>query len=134
VLAVDAFSGDAIPVHLLTKEAFAVYFRHLKANGILAVHTSNTYLNLAPVVKLLAEDADYANRLIASENDAPWLISSADWVLVTRNLGFLNKPETFAGSQIIEVPSRLRLWTDDYNNLYEILRPLSYETRQSDGT
>jgi hypothetical protein len=134
VLAVDAFSGDAIPVHLLTKEAFAVYFRHLKPDGILAVHTSNTYLNLAPVVKLLAEDADYPTRLIASEEDASMMISSADWVLVTRNQEFLNKPETFPGSQTIEVPARLRLWTDDYNNLYEILRPVSYSTRSSGGS
>ncbi len=51
----DAFSGDAIPVHLLTKEAFGLYFRHLKPDGILAVHTSNTYLQLAPVVKQLAD-------------------------------------------------------------------------------
>ena len=129
VLAVDAFSGDAIPVHLLTKEAFAVYFRHLKPDGILAVHTSNTYLNLAPVVKMLAEDADYATRLIASDEDATQLISSADWVLVTRNQEFLNKPETFAGSQTIDVPSGLRLWTDNYNNLFKILRPVSYATR-----
>ena len=134
VLAVDAFSGDAIPVHLLTKEAFAVYFQHLKPEGILAVHTSNTYLNLAPVVKMLAEDADYATRLIASDEEAPRLISSADWVLVTRNQEFLNKPETFAGSQIIDVPSGLRLWTDDYNNLFEILRPVSYATHSSGGT
>ncbi len=134
VLAVDAFSGDAIPVHLLTKEAFAVYFRHLKPDGILAVHTSNTYLNLAPVVKLLADDADYATRLIASDEDVPRLISSADWVLVTRNQEFLNKPDTFAGSQNIEVPPRLRLWTDDYNNLYEILRPVSYSTPATGGS
>jgi len=134
VLAVDAFSGDAIPVHLLTKEAFAVYFRHLKPGGILAVHTSNTYLNLAPVVKLLAEDADYATRLIASEDDGTMMVSSADWVLVTRNQEFLNKPETFTGSQTIEVPSRLRLWTDDYNNLFEILRPVSFAKQPSGST
>jgi hypothetical protein len=134
VLAVDAFSSDAIPVHLLTKEAFAVYFRHLKPDGVLAVHTSNTYLNLAPVVKLLAEDAEYATRLIVSEEDPLMLISSADWVLVTRNQRFLNAPETFAGIENIVVPPRLRLWTDDYNNLFEILRPISYATRQSGGT
>src|SRR5258708_40362705 len=55
LLAVDAFSGDAIPVHLLTKEAFALYLRHLNRGGILAIHTSSTYLDLAPVVNLLAE-------------------------------------------------------------------------------
>jgi hypothetical protein len=134
VLAVDAFSGDAIPVHLLTKEAFAVYFRHLKPGGILAIHTSNTYLKLAPVVKLLAEDADYATRLISSDEDVTMMVSPADWVLVTRNQEFLNKPETFAGSENITVPLRLHLWTDDYNNLYEILRPLSYVTHPTDGT
>jgi hypothetical protein len=134
VLAVDAFSGDAIPVHLLTKEAFAVYFRHLKPDGILAAHTSNTYLNLAPVVKLLAEDSDYATRLIASEEDPLMMISSSDWVLVTRNQRFLNVPETFVGSQTIDVPAQLRLWTDEYNNLFEILRPVSYSTRQTGGT
>lgn len=129
VLAVDAFSGDAIPVHLLTKEAFAVYFRHLKPGGILAVHTSNTFLNLAPIVKLQAEDADYATRLIANDDDTLMLVSAADWVLVTRNLDFLNKPETFAGSQNIPIPPNLGLWTDDANNLFEILRPVSYATR-----
>jgi hypothetical protein len=134
VLAVDAFSGDAIPVHLLTKEAFAVYFRHLKPEGILAVHTSNTYLNLAPVVKLLAEDADYPVRLIASDEDESRMISSADWVLITRNQQFLNNPDTFAGSETIEVPAHLRLWTDGYNNLFEILRPVRYSTGQTGGS
>lgn len=129
VLAVDAFSGDAIPVHLLTREAFAVYFRHLKADGILAIHVSNTYLDLAPVVDLLAEDADYATRLISSGDDDTALISAADWVLVTRNQDFLNVPETFVGSRNIQVPPKLRLWTDDYNNLFEVLRTVKYITR-----
>jgi hypothetical protein len=134
VLAIDAFSGDAIPVHLLTREAFALYFHHLKPDGILAVHTSNTYLNLAPVVKLLAEDANYSARLIASDEDATALISSADWVLVTRNQRFLDNPETSAGIESIAVPPHLRIWTDDYNNFFEILRPVSYSTQQSGGS
>lgn len=129
VLAVDAFSGDAIPVHLLTKEAFAIYFRHLKPNGILAVHVSNTYLDLAPVVKLLADDADYATRLIASDAEDEKLISAADWVLVTRNQEFLNVPETFAGSENIAVPDGLQVWTDDKNNLLQVLRSLAYVTK-----
>jgi hypothetical protein len=128
VLALDAFAGDAIPVHLLTREAFAVYFRHLKPDGILAVHVSNTYLDLAPVVKLLADDADYATRLISSDDDDPALITAADWVLVTRNQEFLNVPETFAGSKNIEVPAGLRIWTDDYNDLFHVLRTVKYVT------
>src|SRR5207247_10321436 len=69
VLAVDAFSGDAIPVHLLTREAVALYLRHLKPTGILAIHTSNTYLRLAPIVQLLARDAGCSARLTASDDD-----------------------------------------------------------------
>jgi len=88
-------------------------------------------LRLAPVVKLLAEDADYATRLIASDEDVTMMVSPADWVLVTQNQDFLNKPETFAGSENITVPPHLRLWTDDYNNLFEILRPVSYSTQSS---
>ena len=133
VLAVDAFSGDAIPVHLLTKEAFAIFFRHLKPNGILAVHVSNTYLDLAPVVKLLADDADYATRLIGSDAEDEKLISAADWVLVTRNQEFLNVPETFVGSATIVVPDGLRAWTDDKNNLFQVLRSLAYVTKAAHG-
>ena len=92
VLAVDAFSGDAIPVHLLTKEAFALYLRHLKPDGILAIHTSNTYLDLNPVVQLLADDAHYPARLITNDDDLRKLIDASDWVLVTRNDRFLERP------------------------------------------
>lgn len=133
VLAVDAFSGDAIPVHLLTREAFAVYFRHLKPEGILAVHTSNTYLNLAPVVKRLADDAGYPTRFIASDDYDPELIAAADWVLVTRNQKFLDEPETFVDSAEIEVPKGLRMWTDDSNSLFEVLRPISYVMQGGGG-
>src|SRR5262249_17511391 len=74
VLAVDAFSGDAIPIHLLTREAFAIYLRHLKPDGILAIHTSNTYLNLEPVVQLLANDAGYPARWISNDDDRRKLV------------------------------------------------------------
>jgi len=127
VLAVDAFSGDAIPVHLLTKEAFALYFRHLKPDGILAVHTSNTYLNLPPVVKLLAEDAGYTAQMIINDDSHRKLIDSSDWVLVTRNNHFLATVETTVLIEAISVPPRLRLWTDDYNNLFQILRPVTFK-------
>lgn len=134
VLAVDAFSGDAIPVHLLTREAFAVYFRHLKPEGILAVHVSNTYLDLAPEVKLLAEDADYAYRSILSSSDEAAMISAADWVLVTRNQKFLNIPDTFSGSRRVEESPKLRVWTDDDNNLFQVLRSFSYVKGSGGGS
>jgi len=127
VLAVDAFSGDAIPVHLLTREAFAVYLRHLKADGILAVHTSNTYLNLPPVVQLLAEEAGCDAQMIINDDNHRKLIDSSDWVLVTRNRHFLGSLDTTVLIEPISVPPNLQVWTDDFNNLFQILRPVRFK-------
>jgi SAM-dependent methyltransferase len=127
VLAVDAFSGDAIPVHLLTREAFAVYLRHLKADGILAVHTSNTYLNLPPVVQLLAAEAGCDARLIINDDNHRKLIDSSDWVVVTRNRHFLDSIDSTVLMEPISVPPNLRAWTDDFNNLFQILRPVKFK-------
>jgi spermidine synthase len=125
VLAVDAFSGDAIPVHLLTKEAMAIYLRHLKPEGVLAVHTSNKYLYLSPVVQLLANDVGYSTRWITSSHDKLKLVATSNWVLVTRNARFLQYLDSLSYHRPISVPSQLRLWTDDDNNLFQILRPVT---------
>jgi hypothetical protein len=132
VLALDAFSGDAIPVHLLTKQAFTLYLRHLKPDGILAFHTSNTYLDLAPVVQLLANDAGYAPRLIINNDNRRKLIDSSDWMLVTRNKAFLADLEDSVFIETVTVSPRLRIWTDDYNNLFQILRPVKFNKRGSE--
>jgi SAM-dependent methyltransferase len=126
LLVVDAFSGDAIPVHLLTREAFALYFRHLKPGGILAVHTSNTYLDLAPVVKLGADNLRCPVRLLTNDDDLRKLVDASDWVLVTHNQDFLRSLDTTTLQDQIVVPRGLRLWTDDYNNLFQILRPVNF--------
>ena len=126
VLAVDAFSGDAIPVHLLTKEAFALYLHHLKPTGILAIHTSNTYLNLEPVVQLLANDAGYTASWVSNSDEKRKLIDASDWVLVTRNKRFIEDLETSTFVETIVVPPGLQLWTDDYNSLFPILRPVKF--------
>ncbi len=107
MLVVDAFSGDAIPVHLLTQEAFALYLRHLKPDGILAIHTSNTYLDLNPVVQLLADDARYPARLITNSDDHRKLIDASDWVLVTRNHDFLSELDDTTLQESIDVPPQL---------------------------
>lgn len=120
VLAVDAFSGDAIPVHLLTAEAFDVYFRHLTREGILAVHVSNQYLDLAPVVRQLAEARKENAVLIRSPKDESEGLSEALWVLVTRNRDFLSIPAIARAAQPIAA-RRQRPWTDDYNNLLDVL-------------
>jgi hypothetical protein len=126
VLAVDAFSGDAIPVHLLTREAVALYLRHLKPNGILAIHTSNTYLALAPVALQLAKSFGYPAKSILSGSDEDECISTANWVLISRNSDFLNLPLLAKNEQSVTIPPRLRLWTDDYNNLFQILKPAKF--------
>ncbi len=125
VLAIDAFSGDSIPVHLLTKEAFAVYFRHLKKGGILAIHITNSYLNLAPIVKRAAMEYGKTAAVIRSPEKENGAIYLADWVLVTDQPGFFDRPDVKPVARDIPVPANFRLWTDDYSNLLQIIRPLN---------
>jgi hypothetical protein len=122
VLAVDAFSGDAIPVHLLTAQAFALYRRHLKPAGILAIHVTNQYLDLAPVVQQQADHAGLQAVLIISSSDLAQAIDRADWVLVSGNADFLSLPELAAAKEDISGPKGLRLWNDDYNSLLPVVR------------
>jgi SAM-dependent methyltransferase len=123
VLAVDAFSGDAIPVHLLTREAYRLYWRHLKPDGVLAVHVSNRYLSLGPVVALGAAESGKTAKMVSFEVDDnnPMEESDSDWVLVTSRPGFFDQPELKVAAAIDPIKG-LRMWTDDYSNLYRILR------------
>jgi SAM-dependent methyltransferase len=122
LLAIDAFSGDAIPVHLLTREAFAVYARTLAPEGIIAFHLSNQYLDLPPVVQQLASDAGFKAILISDRPAIAGLTSPSDWVLVSRNTFLFDQPE-IAGSIAPIVPrSRSSLWTDEFSNLFQILK------------
>ena len=121
VLAVDAFSSDSIPVHLLTKEAMQLYFRHLKPDGILAVHISNRYLDLAPVVDGEAKATGHIDRIVDTEDDSSQDVFGATWVLVTApDPGFDN--DVISGSAEIASKRKVRLWTDDYSNLFQILK------------
>lgn len=120
VLAVDAFSSDSIPVHLLTKQALQVYFRHLKPDGIVAFHVSNRFLDLAPVVAALASDAGAHAVEVSEKGDERK--SQSNWVLVSRAAAALERPEIESVSLPI-IPERdWALWTDDYNNLLQVLR------------
>ena len=122
VLVVDAFSGDAIPAHLMTKQALEVYRRHLAPGGIVAFNVSNDFLALAPVVQQLARNAGMqVVRVIAHEDLARGLFDS-EWVLVTANAEFLANPVVVRARQPIEVPAGLRLWTDDYSSLFPIIK------------
>jgi len=121
VIAVDAFSGDAIPVHLLTAEAVQLYQRHLRPGGILAFHVSNSYLELGPVVAQEAEHAGLAAVMISTSDDE-YGGYAADWVLVTSNQDFLASAKVKAASAKIELKPGLRLWTDDYSSLWPIIK------------
>jgi len=120
-LAVDAFSGDSIPVHLLTKEAFALYFRHVKPEGVVAVHVSNKFLDLAPVVGEAARALGKQARLIDTRDDDAGVSYGATWVLVSSSPGFFSQ-ERLAAAKRIDSAKKVRLWTDDFTNIYPLLR------------
>jgi hypothetical protein len=121
VLAVDAFSSDSIPVHLLTREAMKLYWRHLNPNGVLAVHISNRYLDLQPVVLGEARALGKLARVADTEDDDSQDVFGATWVLVADPAyGF--GPEETERSAEIGSKRTVRLWTDDYSNLLQILK------------
>ena len=121
VLAVDAFSSDAIPVHLLTEEAMLLYFRHLRPDGVLAVHISNRYLDLQPVVEGEARATGKIARVLDTDDDETVDVFSATWVLVFAPDSKF-EPEELTNSAQIESKKKVRLWTDDYSNLFRILK------------
>jgi SAM-dependent methyltransferase len=121
VLAVDAFSGDAIPVHLLTRQAMDLYFRHLRPDGILAVHISNRHLDLQPVVAGEALSTGRRARVVDTEDDDAAGVFGATWVLVVAPPGDFDN-EIRASSNPVSRTRRVRLWTDDYSNLFQILK------------
>jgi spermidine synthase len=121
VIAVDAFSGDAIPVHLITAEAIQLYQRHLRPGGIIAFHISNQYLDLAPVVQAQADHAGLHAVIVSSPEDDETGAFSADWVLVTSDEKFLALPNVSEAAAEIARRPDLRLWTDDYSSLLPIL-------------
>jgi hypothetical protein len=122
LLVLDTFNGDAMPLHLLTREAFEIYLKHLKPNGIMAINVSNRYFNLPLEVYRLADAFDLGAALIENSGDA---IQSYDsvWMLLTRDRNYLNLPAITTVSQPRPaIPAGLRVWTDDYSNLVQILK------------
>jgi Spermidine synthase len=122
LLALDAFSSDAIPAHLLTVEAFSAYFGHLKPDGILAIHTSNRYLDLQPVIENAARHFGYTTLTISdSPEDKNWWLFRSTWILVTKNETLL-ADDTLLGSADPLSERTVSLWTDDHTSIYEILK------------
>ena len=122
VIAVDAFSGDAIPVHLLTCEALALYRRHLQAGGIIAFHVSNRYIDLEPVVAAIAHDAGLQAVSVHSHEDKQNGYYYADWILVTANQAFLSQPAMINDAFPTPWQQQFRLWTDNYSSVFPLLK------------
>jgi SAM-dependent methyltransferase len=121
VLAVDAFSSDSIPVHLLTQEAMQLYFHHLKPDGILAIHISNRYLDLAPVLLGESKALGKSARVFDTDDDETQDVFGATWVLLVAPPAELDAEEVKA-SEPLASKRTVRLWTDDYSNLFKILK------------
>jgi spermidine synthase len=123
VLVLDTFNSDSIPVHLVTKEAFALYLGHLASDGVIAAHISNRHLDLRPVFWQLAQhfglDIVQVNRPASSgDNGFP-----SEWILLTRNPALLEIPAIKSHSISFEgYTTSIKLWTDDYSNLFQILK------------
>ncbi|MBE0660606.1 MAG: fused MFS/spermidine synthase [Bryobacteraceae bacterium] len=122
VLVVDAFSSDSIPVHLLTREALEVYFRHMAPDGVVALHISNRFIDLQPVLERGAKAVGRRAVLVETDDTDDGTCYGTTWVLMA------NRRETF-DSKVFEGTSSpirsapwLKLWTDDYSNLYKVLK------------
>ena len=118
VLLIDAFSGDSIPIHLLTLQAIDLYFRHLQPNGALAVHITNKHLDLEPVLRYSAAARGLFGFLIHNPRAEDKGITNADWVILTRNPQLLERLRPFA----LPLKPKYQQWTDDYSNLVRLLR------------
>ncbi|HEX4524041.1 MAG TPA: fused MFS/spermidine synthase [Casimicrobiaceae bacterium] len=121
LLAIDAFSSDSIPVHLLTQEALAIYRRHMKPGGIIAFHVTNRYLNLIPVVERLA-DAQGLHAVLITDDGEQGLSSRSDWVLVSDSAGSLAVPLIATVAKPIEPRRDWAPWSDDFNNIVQVLK------------
>lgn len=119
LIVLDAFSGDAIPVHLLTREAFRMYFARLRAGCLLAIHITNRYLDLNPVVEALAKATGKEVLRIHSAADAEQQTLAADWAVVGDGNGAMERLRRYAdGTAVRSAP----MWTDEYSNLFQVWR------------
>ena len=122
VLVLDAFSGDQVPVHTLTLEAFDLYLRHMADGGVVAVHISNRNLDLLPVLVQVRNHFQLSAAYITTPGDMK-ISASAQWVLLSRDEAFMRQP---AIAQVDLLKTRtvrsIRPWTDDYSNLLDVMK------------
>lgn len=120
VLVLDAFSGDAIPVHLLTREAMEIYKKHLKPDGILAIHISNLYFDLDPIISGLAAGESLKTCVVNGATDRTTAAYSSTWVLLAQHEAELQL--AIGEGNKVSPAGKPVFWTDDRSNLFEALR------------
>ena len=125
----DAFSSDAVPVHLLTREAFAIYQRHLKPDGVILVNISNRYLNLRPVVENAAREFKFQSYHVECEDgsddeddEGGWWLYGNTWMILSRNAEFMARPALRSVASPPAPPNDIPLWTDDYTSMFRVLQ------------
>jgi hypothetical protein len=122
VLVLDAFTGDAPPIHLLTREAFEIYLRHLQPKGVIAAHVTNDYLDLALVVERLGRELDLHTTRIVSESESARLYFRADYVLLSRDQAMIESHPSQLLDERASPSSDVPVWTDQYSNLFQVLK------------
>lgn len=123
ILVVDAFSGDAIPIHLLTLEAFDLYRQHLKPDGIIAIHISNKFFDLQPLIYGTAKEIEMEPLVVLRDRDSSRLIKRSRWTLLSNNAEFLIHPRVLAyiDEWPEDIEERQQVWTDDFANVLDLL-------------
>jgi spermidine synthase len=126
VIAMDAFAGDSIPSHLITREAMAIYVKHLKPDGVIVFQATNRFVDPMPVIRRLADAVGMQAMLVSDspvyDTGAQYWLSLTDQVVVTRNRALLGAQPLQEAAQAIAPRPDLPLFTDDYVNLLKILR------------
>jgi hypothetical protein len=121
LLVLDAFSGDAVPTHLLTREAFEIYLKHLKTDGAIAANISNRYLDLEPVLCSVGREFGFTPLRFSSTGDAATGKFPAEWIVLTKNQHLIAECAE-AAARGKRIRSDIPYWTDDRSNLFEILK------------
>ena len=119
IFVIDAFSGDSIPAHLLTKEAFELYLAHLKVDGIIAIHISNRYIDFEPVLHAVIKHFNMKGIVVKTSKKNHY---NSKWVLITNNNVFPADSKVDSFSSTLTDSKDIKLWTDEYNSLWNVLK------------
>jgi len=121
-LIIDAFSGDSIPQHLLTVEAMSLYWQHLAENGVIVVHISNSHLNLLPLMQGMANKTGKSLRYFNTKSTISHS-HDTEWLWLTNNQQLLESTDTHRFQSEINIGNKaLVIWTDNFSNLFSLLK------------